>query len=289
MHKFLRAAGFPDIRDAEVLRLIWQKAVRPENVTARLSLDEEAVLLEYRLPVNEYIGICAAVLYAGEEFKELKYYYPYYVTGEISSDCICTIEGHTNGDTCSGVLDEYSLGILLMFFMTDPVIYRQRPDAGEKREFKGAFLTAFANEATVLLPVQKPQEIIADGIVGDGTEKLIEAAMEGDADAIETLTASDMDMYYQINDRIETEDLYSVVEQSFMPCGVECDQYAVIGEILRVEENVNILTEEALWLMKLTCNDVEFWLCIRKADLIGEPMKGRRIKCRLWMQGRVDI
>ena len=88
---------------------------------------------------------------------------------------------------------------------------------------------------------------------------------------------------------MENEDLYSVVDQSFMPCGVECDQYSIIGEILEVEESANSLTDEKLWLLKLTCNDVEFRLCIRQADLTGEPMRGRRIKCRLWMQGSVNV
>lgn len=289
MHKFLRAAGFPDIKEAEVYRFIWQQVARAENVTARFKIDEETVLFEYRLSVNADMGLCAAVVYTGEEFRELRYYYPYLKNGELSSDSACTLEGHTTGDTYSGILEEYETGLSLIFFVTNPISYRKRPDTEGCPEFKGAALSAFANEGVVILPVQKPQEFITDGTARDDRERLIEAAMGGNADAIETLTESDMDMYQQISERMEREDLYSVVEQSFMPCGVECDQYSVIGEILEVEESVNCLTEERLWLMKLTSNDVEFRLCLRQADLTGEPMKGRRIKCRLWMQGSVNM
>lgn len=289
MHKFLRAAGFSEIKEAEVYRFIWQQVVKPENVTAKLDIDKETVLFEYRLAVNSNIGICAAIACIADEYRELRYYYPYYSNRETSSDSDCIVEGHTNGDTFSGILDEEKIGLSLIFFLTNPIQYRQNPDIEKQKEYKGARLSAFADEGIVILPVQKPQKIITDRAVGEEREKLIEAAMDGDTYAIETLTASDMDMYQQISERMENEDLYSVVDQSFMPCGVECDQYSIIGEILEVEESANSLTDEKLWLLKLTCNDVEFRLCIRQADLTGEPMRGRRIKCRLWMQGSVNV
>ena len=96
-------------------------------------------------------------------------------------------------------------------------------------------------------------------------------------------------MYQEISERIETEDLYSVVEQSFMPCGIECDQYSIIGEILETKEAENGFTGEELCLIKVSSNGVDFWLCMRRNDLLGEPMKGRRIKCRIWMQGSVNL
>ena len=33
------------------------------------------------------------------------------------------------------------------------------------------------------------------------------------------------------------EDLYSIIDSCFMPCGVECDQYSIIGEIKEVEKS----------------------------------------------------
>ena len=60
---------------------------------------------------------------------------------------------------------------------------------------------------------------------------LLEAAKRGDEDAIETLTIEDIDLYSMVSRRIAHEDVYSIIDTCFMPCGVECDQYAVIGEI----------------------------------------------------------
>ena len=46
---------------------------------------------------------------------------------------------------------------------------------------------------------------------------LLEAARRGDTDAIETLTVEDMDLYSMVTRRIIKEDMYSIIETSFMP------------------------------------------------------------------------
>lgn len=53
---------------------------------------------------------------------------------------------------------------------------------------------------------------------------------------MESLTIEDIDLYSQISRRAMKEDLYSIIDSCFMPCGVECDQYSVIGEIEEVEK-----------------------------------------------------
>lgn len=290
MHKFFRAAGFSEYTtDGTIYRFIRGMVERPENLSARLSLGDGAMLLEYRMPVNQYVGICAAIIHSGSEFSEIQYYYPYFHTGEISSDAACSLERHTAVETYSGVIDEYNIGLSLIFFVTNPMDYRIQADFNESNEFRGTSLTAFANEAVVLLPVVPQEDYFDDPGSIFEDEQLLEAAREGDENAIETLTRSDIDMFHQISERIESEDLYSLVEQSFMPCGVECDQYSIIGVITELGSLVNELTQEELWMLKVSCNDVEFWLCIRKDDLTGEPMIGRRLKGKIWMTGKVNI
>ena len=58
---------------------------------------------------------------------------------------------------------------------------------------------------------------------------MIQAAREGDEDAIENLTLEDMDTYSMISKRIMDEDVFSIVTTHFMPCGVECDHYNIMG------------------------------------------------------------
>ncbi len=295
MHNYLRAAGFSEYNtEGIVYRFIRNSVIKPEYLTARLDLGDGTVLLEYRQPVNAFVGICAAVLESSGEFSEIQYYYPYFDGPEVSTNAVCTVEKHNMTDTCSGIIEEYNIGLSLIFFMSNPVRYRIRCLNDNISEFRGTALTAFSNEATVLLPVV-PQQDPLDPMNADDVKALFDPddplviSEDGEPEFNESLLDADIDMYNQISERIESEDLYSLVEQSFMPCGVECDQYSVIGEILDYAEHVNELTEEKLAFIKLSCNDVEFWMCIRKDDILGEPQTGRRLKCRIWLTGNVNV
>lgn len=78
----------------------------------------------------------------------------------------------------------------------------------------------------------------------DDRQRLIQAAKKGDESAIESLTIEDIDTYNELSHRIVKEDVFSIVDSSFMPCGVECDQYQVVGEILELSEEINHYTKE---------------------------------------------
>ena len=301
MHNYLRAAGFSEYNtEGIVYRFIRNSVIKPEYLTARLDLGDGSVLLEYRQPVNAFAGICAAVIISNGEFTEIQYYYPYFNGPEISTEAVCTVEKHTITDTYSGVIDDYTIGLSLIFFMSNPVSYRLRRLNDSTSEFRGTALSAFANEATVLLPVVPQEENkdfkeldlmnaheVVNAILNPEEHFAVPEDEEPEYD--DSLLDAEIDMYNQITERIESEDLYSLVAQSFMPCGVECDQYSVIGEILDYAEHVNELTEENLAFIKLSCNDVEFWLCMRKDDILGEPKIGRRLKCRIWLTGVVNV
>jgi len=114
---------------------------------------------------------------------------------------------------------------------------------------------------------------------------LMEAAKNGDEEAMETLTIEDIDLYSQISKRMMKEDIYSIIDSCFMPCGIECDQYAVIGDILEIDVKKNQMTGEEIYDMKLESNDMIFHVAINKQDLIGHPEVGRRFKGQIWMIG----
>ena len=41
-------------------------------------------------------------------------------------------------------------------------------------------------------------------------------------------------MYSQVSKRLANEDIFSIVDTYFMPYGIECDLYSIMGEILAV-------------------------------------------------------
>ena len=155
---------------------------------------------------------------------------------------------------------------------------------------KGACLTGLAVQGKILLPVRKtPKQLEASRLAATKRGSLLEAAKHGDEDAIETLTIEDIDTYTMVSRRILHEDMYSIIETCFMPCGIECDQYSVIGNILDIEIKQNRITEEDVYCLGLDWNDVIFTVAINKKDLLGEPKVGRRFKGQIWMQGTLQF
>ena len=118
---------------------------------------------------------------------------------------------------------------------------------------------------------------------------LIEAARNGDEEAMESLTMEDMDTYSMISERIVNDDILTIVDSYFMPYGIECDQYNIMGEIRDVVSFQNVLTGENLYQMTVESNDMQFDICINKQDLFGEPQVGRRFKGIIWLQGQLHF
>ena len=219
-----------------------------------------------------------------------EYYFPYVKNTGISSAAECSIQRHAEKETYAGLLDEYRVGISLIFYMENSLEYRLRRQNKEVTEAKGVSLTGLAVQGKILLPVQKTRQQAENSRQESRKRtRLIEAAKNGDEDAIETLTIEDIDLYSMVSRRIAHEDVYSIIDTCFMPCGVECDQYAVIGEITDMEIKTNRMTGEEVYNLKLDCNDMQFYVAINKKDLLGEPLPGRRFKGQVWMQGTVEF
>ena len=99
----------------------------------------------------------------------------------------------------------------------------------------------------------------------------------------------DMDTYTTISRKIHKEDVFSLVDTYFMPYGVECDQYSILGEITDVHSDKNRISGEEVFFMTLECNELTLEVCINKEDLYGEPAVGRRFKGVVWLQGNVNF
>ena len=105
---------------------------------------------------------------------------------------------------------------------------------------------------------------------------------------MEHLTLQDMDVYTSLSRRVMREDIFSIVESSFMPYGIESDQYTVLGEILDCRKICNHMTGEEIWNIALNCNNILFDVCINAKDLLGEPAIGRRLRAQIWLQGKIN-
>ena len=290
MHKFMRTIGFSTYEKKKEMEELLAQLARQAKRVGSVVEKEGSLFCELRAEVAEDMGVAMAgeVTPDGKFYRE--YYYPYVINRETSSTAECSIQRHAERETYAGMLDDYRMGVSLIYYMENSMEYRMRLRNHESIHQKSVALTGLSCEGKILLPVLKTKWQTENS--QQETKKrcrLIEAAKSGDEEAIETLTMEDMDLYSEVSQRIMTEDLYSVIDTCFMPWGVECDQYSVIGEIKRVETKTNRMTNEEIYNLQLECNDVTFSVAINQRDLLGEPAVGRRFKGTVWLQGTAQF
>ena len=151
-------------------------------------------------------------------------------------------------------------------------------------------LAGLAREARILLPVKKDEKQQREERENTvNRNRMIAAARNGDEEAMENLTMEDIDTYSMISGRIANEDIYSIVDTYFMPYGMECDLYNIMGEITEWSITKNTLTNEEIYQIRIFCNDMEMDICVNAKDLLGKPEVGRRFKGVIWLQGNVDF
>lgn len=290
MHKFLRSLGFSLYQKDRDIEALLDTLTEDLSGMKRIQLGEDGNLCEIRREVAPDMGIAIVGAMDHDGVFHRSYYYPYLHSDDVTSDVDCSIQRHTERETYAGLLDEYKVGISLIFYIDNSFECRERIIDHHSLETKCTRLTGLAVNGKVLLPIQKTEKQREKAkVAAKDRNMLLEAAKNGDEDAMETLTIEDIDMYSQISRRVMKEDLYSIIDSCFMPCGVECDQYSVIGEIADIEEKKNKITGELVYDLTLDCSDITFHVGIAKQDLTGEPEVGRRFKGQLWMQGTVEF
>ena len=290
MHKFMRAIGFSGLKDRrEEQRLITDIIM---NATHRsyTSNGEDSILAEFCEDFAQDIGIAVCGEFDADEKFTYDYFYPYLRGTGISSCEDVSVERHADKESYAGVCDDIKVGVSLIFYLQNIVPY-VKAQTTDMLPVTGTTLTlsGLSISGNILLPIGKDESdrrrIQKDSM---SRNQLIAAARKGDEEAIESLTLEDMDIYSTISKKILTEDVFSLVDTYFMPYGVECDQYSVMGEITDISLRVNRITREEIYVLRLCCNDLEFDICINKEDLYGEPQIGRRFKGVIWMQGYIN-
>ena len=296
MNLYIRAIGFQYLDadfEEEMIHAGILDSIEKGFVIKNTKLNRGAVIVR----VSESTGLYIYGRFKGDEFI-YEYYFPF-ILGKTSCDNDeITIERHLDKESFAVVCDESKTGVTLIFYLQNVMDYLEFIFDKDGLDTKGTLykipiknrrvsLTALSLGGMILLPSHKKVEPVKAKRAQEEREKLIQAAKNGDEAAIENLTIEDIDTYNQLSQRILKEDVFTIVDSSFMPCGVECDQYQVVGEILELTEETNHYTKEIVYIMVIECNNLNITVAVNKADLLGEPDIGRRFKGQIWLQGSV--
>lgn len=292
MHNYLRSIGFSKIKKRKDLDPIIQEVIDNYD-DKKIVYDEDGQsFVEFSKLYSEHYGItvCGEI---GENDDILEeYYFPFFHGTGISTSEDIIIEKHFSHESYSGACDDIRVGVTLMFFIQNASQCKDKMN--DKKELlsvgTSVTLSGLSTSGMVLLPILKsPVQSNSEKNASSIRNNLIAAARNGDEDAMENLTIDDLDTYTMISRRIRNEDVFSIVDSYFMPYGMECDLYNVMGEIKSYTTEVNTCTEELVYVMSIECNDIIFDISINSMDLVGSPEIGRRFKGVIWLQGYINF
>lgn len=288
MHSFLRAIGYSTLMSKSEERKFINGIIENPSQIEEFENIRGYHFVELTREVNPYMGIKVCGEYDENGKFQMDYYYPFFKsTGDTTTEEI-SVEKYADHESYAGICDEMKLGISLIFYLQNVAEYLSRHTIDFSHI--STTLSALSIEGKIILPICQDEKQIRTSEKNDRNRShLIAAAREGDEEAIESLTLEDIDTYSLLSRRVMREDILSIVDQSFMPYGIESDQYAIIGEILsyRMEENSD--TKEKIYVMEISCNEMVYEICINEKDLLGEPAIGRRFKGSIWMQGHINF
>lgn len=299
MHKYMRAIGFSKLKDRQELQKLLTGIVVEGTQRAYTSCDEDVLLAAFGKdfahctdgPAGASIGITVCGEFDKDDKFTYEYYFPYLKGSNVSSEEDVSVERHAAQESYAGVCDDLRVGVSLIFYLQNVIPYVKAKNLG-LLPIRGTTLSlgALSTSGMIMMPIIKTErDLIRNQKVSMNRNQLLNAARRGDEEAIESLTLDDMDTYTAISKRIHKEDVFSLVDTYFMPYGVECDQYSILGEIRECSLIKNQLTGEELYVMTICCNDLLFDVCINIEDLYGEPAVGRRFKGTIWMQGHINF
>ena len=324
MHKYLRAVGFSQFEKKSQVDEFFKEHLKDKNLISTYITQDMRLCGQYNVPVCNNAGISIIGEQEKNQLASIDFYYPYLKGYDYTLIQECTIERHSDKESYAGIIDDYRMGIALIFYLTNGNVYNSLIKTHKINDIKidKIYLSALSTGGRIILPIDKkelsgnefddkekinPEYDIEDFDEDDEDEEEIE---DFDDTPIATRLIGNMDEFAEglgkpitigigiklpknaIGDqesRLKNEDLYSIVETSLVPYGIECDKYQIIAEIISVNKKINQYTNETLIEMRVDTMGLQFNLMINEKDLEGEPLPGRRFRGVIWLLGEVEF
>lgn len=292
MHNHLTAIGFPKLMTLKEHRSLIKDIQNDAKMYKTLTIEPGLNFCELRQEYSKSTGMSVyGEIEDDQGVFEKEYCMPYFRGSGITSYADVLLEKWPDRNAFLGICEDAKVEVSLIFHVQNvfDFIIGEWADQIPKTN-TSVTLSGLANEGMILLPVKKsPEQERSRKEESRNRMMLLSAAREGDSDAMESLTLEDIDTYSKVSRRLVTEDVFSIVESYFMPYGVQCDHYAIMGEILAVHVEENILSKNKIYTLSLDVNELQFDVCVPADGLVGEPVKGRRFKGNIWLQGYINF
>ena len=289
MHTFYESIGLGRIRTARSSERLIRETIMNFDKRNIFRNEQNIVHAEFSKYYAPDLGVTVCGEFDESGSFHPEYAFPFYHSKTASMKQVVEYEKHGANESIGAICEDPRIGTSIIFFLSNQGEYMIEKEKGlRENEPLPICFSALASKGTIVLPIYKTAvEEEAEIRAREEYLRLVEGAREGDEEAIEALTADDMNNYNILSKRVQKEDILSIVDTYFQPYGIECDIYNICGNVLSCERVQNSYTSERVWKMQIEACDVFFDLCINENKLEGEPMEGSRFRGVVWFQGIV--
>lgn len=289
MHTYLRSIGFSNLTEQSDIENLICDVIGHANSREMFKREDGSVLVEYILRPSKSTGVKVR----GEEDKmgnfHFSHYFPFALGTERCNEEAVYVNKRVDTDAYTGMCDDYRMGVSMIFYIQNLVDYFHLFKGEKCIDNAKVVLSGLAQSGKIILPTQiRAENSSVQTELNRKKNRLIIEAKKGNEEAMQSLTIDDIDNYALVNERIKFEDVFSIVDTSFVPYGSESDVYNVTGNIREVQMEQNAFSKEKIWYLLIECNEVLMNIVINEKDLLGEPKVGRRFRGTIWMQGKLE-
>jgi len=189
------------------------------------------------------------------------------------------------GETGSALCEEQHSGVLFSFYLQNLSDWYALHDE-DKAEYTGVSVSGFSIEGMVIFPVADQQDRREKALKeAVGNTGLLERARNGDELAADELSTNAKELTRYLYERIQKEEMLTVLREYFYPLSETEDLYSILGEIKEVKILTNVLTNKSFYCLDVETTGVHINVYIGREDLVGLPTVGMRFKGEAWLHG----
>ena len=300
MDIFLRSVGFTRTKFFEKINQIKNEIIESPDKRVIFGCGEDGTYVEYYKTYGEGIGILLRGTMDEGENVQIESCEAFAIADENAAVNKFIVEFVKNQPVI--VFEDVGTGNELVFSLQNKIDYFRdeqgfidfgrsvvfsRAQGIEKRKVNYCAMSVYGS---VILPVYKDKQEDSEQLEDESFYKsLVLRFKEGDDEAEEMLKLYAEETSYVINERLQEEDLLSVVEGYFLPMEDNETDYSVLGEIVAISRTFNEFTGDEVVKLTLNVTGSRIQLIINSRDLTGYPMLGMRFMGTCHLRGSVVL
>lgn len=284
---FLRAIGFSNIENGKNLEKLLNEVIEKCDKHSVISLDEKTVLADYIKIFGEGFGIVVKGNLTEEDKLIVENWDVYTENSEKIS--IINAEAHKI-DNYEVIIEceDRANGNNIIFSLQNTAEFMEL----EKSEIfiDNVSISAFSNSGKIILPIYKDNDdLIIEQQEEEDFQQLLALSREGNDDALKTLELQKSQCYDSLIERLDSEDLFSVVESCFIPTDINTCEYRIIGNIIETQKLYNNSTGEEIAFLTLDVLGTKLNLYINSEDLEGFSQPNMRFYGTCCLLGNISF